>query len=145
MVTINPRLGAGRFQWNPGGWFGAELGSTVWLLGAALVLAPEHIEAGAVALLCFLLPNALGLLLYRRRNRIAPYPALQWLILVIGIVSTIFVVYLNRSGLAQEVDPRLGYGQWGFYLLPVLFGGLMVMFHWMERAAVQKRKGGKAA
>jgi hypothetical protein len=71
---------------------------------------------------------------------VAPYPAIQWLIGVIGVVSVIFLVYLNRSGLEQEIDPRLSYGQWGFYLLPVLFGGLMTLFHVMERNAVKKRK-----
>lgn len=29
MVTKQPRLGPGRFQWNAGGWFGAQLGSSV--------------------------------------------------------------------------------------------------------------------
>ena len=140
MATTKPRLGPGRFQWNPGGWFGAQIGATVWLVGAALVLAPQQIEAAGIALLCFLLANALGLVLYRMRNRIAPYSAIQCLILLVAVTSTIFVVYLNRSGLVQEVDPRLGYGQWGFYLLPVLFGGLMVTFHWLERSAVQRRK-----
>jgi hypothetical protein len=140
MATTQPRLGLGRFQWNLGGWFGAQVGSTVWLLGAAPVLFQKNVEAGIVAILCFLLPNVLGLILHWKRSRMAPYPAFQWLIFVSGIVSIIFVVYLNQSGLVQEIDSRLSYGQWGFYLLPALFGGLMVLFHWMERAAVRGRK-----
>ena len=78
-------------------------------------------------------------MLYLRRNRIAPYPALQWLILLVGAVSTLFVLYLNRSGLVGEIDSHLGYGQWGFYLLPVLFGGLMALFHLLERNAARER------
>lgn len=69
----------------------------------------------------------------------APYPAIQWLIFVIGVVSIMFVAYLNHAGLVREMDPRLAYGQWGFYLLPVLFGGLMVLFHVMERSVVKRR------
>jgi hypothetical protein len=70
---------------------------------------------------------------------VAPYPAIQWLICVIGAISVIFVVYLNRSGLVQEIDPRLSYGQWGFYLLPALFGGMVALFHVLERNAVKRR------
>lgn len=139
MVTKQPRLGPGRFQWNAGGWFGAQLGSTVWLLIAAATLLPKHAEAGVVALSCFLVPNIFGLMLYLNRSRIAPYPAIQWQIVVVGVVSVVFVVYLNRSDLVREIDPRLGYGQWGFYLLPALFAGLMAFFHVMERKAVKRR------
>lgn len=145
MEASQPRVGPGQFQWNPGGWFGAQLGSTVWMLIATPILFPKEPEAGGVALLCFTLPNVFGVLLYRRRHRIAPYPALQWLISIIGIVTTLFVVYLNQSGLVQELDPRLGYGRWGFYLLPLLFGGLMVWFRWMERSAVRRRRGAQGA
>ena len=137
-MTKQSRVGPGRFQWNTGGWFGAQLGSTVWLLGAALLLLPKQAGAGIVALFCFLIPNICGGILYLRRNRMAPYPAIQWLLLVTGVVSFIFVIYLNHSGLVQKIDPRLSYEQWGFYLLPVLFGGLMVLFHVMERNAVKK-------
>ncbi len=139
-MTKQSRVGPGRFQWNTGGWFGAQLGSTVWLLFAAPILLPEYTEAGVVALSCFLAPNIFGLILYLNRNRMAPYPTIQWLLLVTGVVSFIFVIYLNHSGLVQEIDPRLSYEQWGFYLLPVLFGGLMVSFHVMERTAVKRRR-----
>lgn len=138
-MTKQPRLGPGRFQWNAGGWFGTQLGGAVWLILAALILLPKHVEAGFVALSCFLVPNISGLILFLNRNRVAPYPAIQWLICVIGVVSVIFVVYLNRSSLVHEIDPRLGYGQWGFYLLPALFGGMMGLFHVLERNAVKRR------
>lgn len=139
-MTKQSRLGPGRFQWNTGGWFGTQLGSTVWLILAAAIQLPGYPEARVVALSCFLVPNIFGLMLFLNRNRVAPYPAIQWLIGVIGVVSVGFLVYLNRSGLVQEIDSRLGYGQWGFYLMPVLFGGLMAIFHVVEQNAVKKRK-----
>jgi hypothetical protein len=111
----------------------------VWLIGAVATLLPSYPEAGFVALSCFLAPNIFGLILYLNRNRVAPYPALQGLICIIGVVSVIFVVYLNRLSLVQAIDPRLGYGQWGFYLLPMLFGGLVVLFHVLERKAVKRQ------
>jgi hypothetical protein len=110
----------------------------VWLILAAAIQLRGYPEARVAALSCFLVPNSFGLILFLNRNRVAPYLAIQWLIGVIGVVSVIFLVYLNRSGLVQEIDPRLGYGQWGFYLLPVLFGGLMTLFHIMEHNAVKR-------
>ncbi len=145
MEVNDPRVGPGQFQWSPGGWFGAQLGGTVWMLIAAVVLIPEGAEVAGIALLCFSVPNLVGLLLYRQRHRIAPYPALQGLIFVIGIVTAIIVVYLNQSGFVQKVDPRLGYGRWGFFLLPLLFSGLMAWFHWKERSGVRRRQGGQGA
>jgi len=133
------RVGPGRFQWNTGGWFGAQLGSTVWLILAATIQLPGYPKATVVALACFLVPNVFGLILFLNRHRVAPYPAIQWLICAIGVASIIFVVYLNRSDLVREIDPRLGYGQWGFYLLPALFGGVMALFHAMERNTVKSR------
>ena len=97
------------------------------------------VKIANIALSCFLVPNIFGLILYMNRTRVAPYVAIQSLICAIGVVSVIFAVYLNISGLVEEIDPRLSYGQWGFYLLPALFGGMMVLFHIMERDAVKKR------
>ena len=45
MPTKDPMPGPGQFQWNTGGWFGGQLGGTLWILvGAAtliLMLATE--------------------------------------------------------------------------------------------------------
>lgn len=117
-MTKQSRVGPGRFQWNTGGWFGTQLGSTVWLLVTALSLLPKHFEAGVVTLSCFLVTNIFGLILFLNRNRVAPYPAIQWLIGVIGIVSVIVLVYLNRSGLVREIDPRSATDSGGFTWCP---------------------------
>ena len=139
----SPRQGPGQFQWNAGGWFGSQLGSTVWMLIAAVLFLPKEPVAGIVALICFAVPNIFGLLLYRQRHRIAPYPALQGLLLLTGIFTTLFIVYLNLSGLAPAFDLRLSRDQGVVYLLPLLFVGLMLWFHWQERAARRKRQQGQ--
>lgn len=144
MTRLQPQSGSGRFQWNAGGWFGSQVGSTAWMLGAAFVLLPDHVGPGIAAFLGFLASNVFGLVLYRKRSRMLPYPALQWLIGFVGVASVALVVYLNHSGVVDEVDPRLRYGQWGFYLLPVLFIGLMALFYWMERKTAQRRQTGRS-
>ena len=38
----------GAFQWNAGGWFGAQLGGTVWMLILAAVMIPLSLTVAAV-------------------------------------------------------------------------------------------------
>lgn len=142
MPKKTPRVGPGRFQWNAGAWFGAGIGASMWLAGAAAVLMRENVTASVVAMACFLVPNVAGIALFLRRDRVAPYPALQLLVLLIGLASMAFIVYLNRVGLAAAVDRRLGFGERGFILVPVLFAGLLAWFHAMERSARKKRGEG---
>jgi hypothetical protein len=144
MTRLQPQSGSGRFQWNAGAWFGSQVGSTVWMLGVALVLLPDHVGPGVAALLALQAANSFGCVLCWMKNRILPYPALQWLIGFIGAASLALVVYLNHSGVVDMVDPRLGYGQWGFYLVPVLCIGLMALFHWRERKAAQRLQTGRS-
>lgn len=77
MTRIQPQCGPGRFQWNVGRWFGAQVGCTVWMLGAAIVLLPEHVGPGVAASLGFVASNIYGLVLYGKRSRMLPYPAFQ--------------------------------------------------------------------
>lgn len=131
--TPGARRGPGRFQWDAGGWFGAQFGSTFWLLMSGAVLLREAPTAGAVALAAFLVANVTGWLLWSRRDRMLPYPAIQWLLAVMGVTATAFVVYVNMAGVVHALDDRLGMGSWGFPFVPLLFVGLMVLFHVLER------------
>jgi uncharacterized membrane protein YfcA len=90
MATKQPMIGPGIFQWNGGGWFGAQLGSTVWMLLAAGWIAPVAPQAATIGVLCFAAPNALGMWLWQRRDRILPHTAIQVLVLSIcgaGLVT----------------------------------------------------------
>jgi hypothetical protein len=91
MAAKQAMLGLGIFQWNTGGWFGTQIGSTAWMLLAAAGVAPWSIEMAAVGLLCFAGPNSLGAWLWQRRDRIAPGPAIELLLLSISGSSLILL------------------------------------------------------
>jgi len=135
-----PRRGPGAFQWNAGGWFGSQLGSTCWLLLTGSLLVPERPQVGLAVLACGLLPNLIGLRLWQLRRRIEPYPALQSLLLILWGFTVLAVLVLDVSGArlpalgAPPQDPTTLY--WVLLLFPVLMG----MFHLKERAA--RRRGG---
>ncbi len=83
MVTKQPMVGPGVSQWRASCWFSVQLGSTAWMLLAAVGTAPFAPELAAVWLLCFAVANALGTWLWRRRDRMLPHPAYQLLVLSI--------------------------------------------------------------
>ena len=45
------RTGSGQFQWNPGGWFGSQLGGTIWMLILGVMMLVRLPLLGAIALL----------------------------------------------------------------------------------------------
>ena len=44
------KRGTGRFQWNTGGWFGAQVGSTCWLFFAAISFLSQTPRLAALLL-----------------------------------------------------------------------------------------------
>jgi len=67
--------GTGGFQWNTGGWFGGQIGSTLWLFIVAYETLPKSASAAAWLAFCAAAPNILGCLLWQKRDRLRPYPA----------------------------------------------------------------------
>lgn len=101
-----PRTGAGHFQWNTGGWFGGQLGGTAWMLvgaGVLAALAPGH---AAIWLSCFLVANLVGLSLWRRRDRLSPYVAIQLLLGTCGVVGLVALGMLEwlRPDAARQLS-----------------------------------------
>ncbi len=119
-----------RFQWNRGGWFGGQLGGTLWLLLLGGLLLARGASVGALVLVLGLVPNALGVVLWRRRERWAPYPALQLLIAVSGASA---VAALAAVWVAGETLP--GWSFRGGFLALAVYPALMGMFHLQERSA----------
>jgi hypothetical protein len=120
---------AGRLHWSRGGWFGSQIGATAWLvLLGGLVIAQGRVE-GVVVVGLGLLPNVVGFLMWHRRHRLSPYPALQLLIATAGISALLSMLILWRTDGSEAV---LQLPSSLRYLL--LYPALMLVFHLQERA-----------
>lgn len=128
MVARGER-GSGAFQWNRGGWFGAQVGATLWLilLGGTLLARSEPVGILLVGL--GLAPNLVGVVLWRRRDTLSPYPAIQVLLAVCGVSALLAVLGVRLSGLAPSAA-----GLPSAWLL-LMYPGLMAVLHLREREA----------
>jgi hypothetical protein len=131
---VTPRKGTGRFQWNTGGWFGSQIGATAYLGLLGGVLAFQAPRAGLLLLFCGLLPNLLGTLLWLRRDRLAPYPALQGLLAIVLVCTAIALGGLVWGGPVLGLDPRFSAEIRQASWILLLFPGLMVLFHLQEKS-----------
>jgi hypothetical protein len=128
------RRGSGAFHWNAGGWFGSQLGGTLWLFVSGAVLLGERPRSGLVLLGCGLGANLLGLLLWASRRRLRAYRGLQLLVSVVCGSGLLATAWLDRSGELALLDPRVGAGTMVLLLLG-LWAGLLVLFAARERSA----------
>ena len=124
--------GSGRFQWSAGGWFGSQIGSTFWLLLLGILLVPRSPGPAVIVLGCFLLPNVIGLVIWSRRDHLAPYPAIQSFIAIVGVASLVAFVCWDRSGYLAEASRQVQGSRSPYWIL-LIFPAVMVMFHFMNR------------
>ncbi len=129
-----PQKGTGQLQWDTG-WWGCQLGGTIWLLlYGCILLATGEYQIGLIGLGSFLVPNLLGLTLWIRRDRISPYPALQFLCAVIGVCSLVFIAVLNRT---QHSSLNLEESALSMYWFLLVFPGVMLVFHFRNKRPKQ--------
>jgi len=129
-MDAHEKRDSGRFQWNRGGWFGGQVGATLWLiLLGGLLVATDRVGGWAVLSLG-LLPNVVGCLMWRRRQRLSPYRALQELIALAGLCALVSMLILMRSDVSL---PSLQLPSSLWFLL--IYPGMMLVFHVQERAA----------
>ena len=126
------KRGTGRFQWSTGGWFGAQVGSTCWMLACGLWLLVEARPlAGALLLGCFAAANALGTYLWAKRDRLDPYKAIQSLIGLIFCLTTAALGPMSYCGLLGRLDERLENPK-SLFLILLLFPAMMIWFHFLN-------------
>ena len=135
-MEIQAKPGPGRFQWSAGGWFGAQIGATLWLLLLGGLMLGQGRSSGGVVLALGLLMNGLGVYLWSARGTREPYPAIQ---LFLGACS---VVALASVLLASASNPSTGgssasTGGSSAPSLPTLlvYPALMGVFHLQETAS----------
>jgi hypothetical protein len=129
------RTGPGRFQWNAGGWFGGQVGSTIWMIIAGVVLLARGVVPGIWLLVCFAATNVIGFVIWSRRDRIAPHPAIQCLLAVMAVATAIGLILLDiHGGAAGMPMPSWYYG------VLLLFPAMMLQFAMQERASRDGRE-----
>jgi len=127
-----PKPGPGKFQWNTGGWFGAQIGSTLWLLLLGGIILNTNVIIGSVLLFFFILPNVVGWITWRERRSIEPYPAIQALLGMIGLSSFFAVIVLDLSGYITKLEPGMRDSPKQPYVYLLIFPVLMIAFHFLN-------------
>jgi len=132
------RPGPGTLQWSRGGFFGSQLGMTLWMLLAGGLLATSDLARGLSVVGLFLAANAVGLVLWSARARLAPHAAIQLLALT-GLAAAVGTMALiGASELGDAVAAELGTGRplWGYLgVFPLLMVGLW----WLDRRGREPR------
>lgn len=86
------------FQWDFGGWFGSQLGSTLWMLLAGSILLARVPLAASVVIGIFLLVNALEFSLWQARARLSAHRGVQAQLWISGLGSIACLFALGRLG-----------------------------------------------
>jgi hypothetical protein len=141
-VTKQAIVGPGRFQWNPGGWWGASLGATVWMLVTAGFLV-VHDQAGLslVPMACFLFTNLVAGLLWVRRDRLFPFRGLLILLSVLAIAVPL--VWTAVGGWASsEVLQNMNWPSsvFAYGLVFLLVPAIMIWFSRLEYLATRSQE-----
>ncbi len=136
-----PRRGSGQLQWNTWGWFGGQVGSSIWLLALGIVAAANGDALGAAPIALCLLANLVGTLLWVARDRVAPLAALQILLATLTVLSAAGVAIILEGqllGTAPELPP----GRW-VYLYLLIFPALMLQLWAVDQAGRGRPRGGQ--
>jgi hypothetical protein len=121
------------FAWNAGGWFGAQLGSTLWLLILGLVLSRKDTLTASVCVASFVVLNAWGLYLWRSRERLSAYAGLQRLLLGASVIIALVVVVVNGRGLSEQPSPGALVSTYLPYWVIAVAPALMLLFFLWDR------------
>ncbi len=119
-----------QMQWNLGGWLGAQLGGTVWILVAGILSLWVSVNTAIVVISLFVIANVIGLAIWRRRERFSAYAGIQILLPILGVVGSATVYVLDRSSIYESlqvggtVSARYTYG-----VIIFVVAALMLVFY----------------
>ncbi len=122
------------FQWNKGGWLGAQLGGTCWLFILGVLLSPKDPLTGTVMLACCAASNLVGWSLWKRRDHLRAYPALQILFVVEGLFALLAIAFLHLRDAMRHLPEQSQVSLPTMYGALLVFPGLLLLFHVQERA-----------
>ncbi len=93
-----------QMRWNIGGWLGAQVGGTVWILVAGILSLWVDVNTAMVVIGLFVLANAVGMLIWRRRDKMSAYAGIQILLPIVGAAGLATVYMLDRSNIYEAIQ-----------------------------------------
>jgi len=118
-----------QLNWNSNGWFGSQLGGTVWILVAAAIALGHDAWAGLILLVTFLVPNIVGYLLWHKKM-LSCHASIQILFGFCGVFGVLAIYVLDRNHLWLEVQKggSISVGL-AYFLLILIVLILMIIFY----------------
>jgi len=119
-----------QMRWNIGGWLGAQVGGTVWILVAGILSLWIDVNTAMIVIGLFVIANVVGMLIWRRRDKMSAYAGIQTLIPIVGAAGLATVYMLERSNIYEAiqvggtVSARSTYG-----IIVLVVAVLMLMFY----------------
>lgn len=107
MITANkkPLTGPRYFQWQIGGWFGSVFGGSAWLIPTGFILGVHsQVALASLPVTCFLLLNAVGVVLWYQRDRVRPFPALIGIMALFCVVTPLVWLTVASQATAESLD-----------------------------------------
>jgi len=93
-----------QMQWNLGGWLGAQVGSTIWILVAGILSLWVDVNTGLLVIALFMIANLAGMAIWRRREALSAYTGIQILLPIVGAVGLTAVYTLDRSSIYESIQ-----------------------------------------
>ena len=122
------------FQWNAGGWFGSQVGGTMWIFISAVIVMPRDTTVGLTTLALFVVVNAIATGMWMQRERLDPYRAIQVLIILAGIYSFAATWVLDRAGQFESLGVGGQVSAASMYLiLALMIPAMLLLFHFVWR------------
>ena len=119
-----------QMRWNIGGWLGAQVGGTAWILVAGILSLWIDVNTAMIVIGLFVIANVVGMLIWRRRDKMSAYAGIQILLPIVGAAGLATVYMLERSNIyaaiqvGGTVSARSTYG-----IIILVVAALMLMFY----------------
>jgi hypothetical protein len=144
-MAIDPSGVPTAFSWNFGGWFGSQLGSTLWLLLLGVVLLSQDSLVAWLCIVGFVFLNVWGLYLWRSRAHLTTYAGLQRFFSAASLTTALVVVMVNSRGLSTPPPPGTVISTHLPYWVIAVFPGVMMFFFLLERQGRRSKEGRRSS
>lgn len=129
-----PLIGPGKFQWNAGGWFGSSIGSSAWMLvTSCFLVAHNQPWIATVAAGGFLVVLLASFVLWIRRDRIHPFPALIAILGLMAFMIPYVWLFVQTYASAESKDAmKWPVSGWSTVFVFLLVPAIILWFWYLE-------------